>query len=160
MVKTTVDTLGWVIGIVIGTGLIEISPLKINPWTWICKPLRKALMEPIMDELKIVNDKVDKVQSDLDDHVRVSKEDRIQASRNRILRFNDEIIAGQEHTKEHFDDMLIVIDEYQDYCHNHPKFPNSRCLLAIENIQEAYKEKSHNNSFVTIERLVINTKEN
>lgn len=160
MIGTTIDTLVWVAGIIIGTGLIEISPLKINPWTWICKPLRKALMEPMMNELKIVNDKVDKVQNDLNEHIVVSKEDRMQAARNRILRFNDEIIAGQEHTKEHFDDILIVLDEYQAYCHDHPKFPNSRCLLAIENIQDVYREKSHENSFVKIERLVINKKEN
>lgn len=154
MLEQTIKDLIWIAGIIIGSGLLEISPLKINPWTWLFTPIRKALVGGLMEEIKKIDFKVEKVHKELEDHVKVSKEDRIQASRNRILRFSDEILVGQQHTKEHFDDMLIAIDEYLKYCNDHPDFPNSRCLLAIENIKETYKEKMKDNSFVKIERLV------
>ena len=133
-------------------------------WTFCSKTLKEiktAVIKPFID----VNDKLDAVQTSvneveekLDDHIKKSGEEDAINIRNRILRFSDEIIIGQEHTKEHYRDVLLTIDQYEKYCIDHPEFPNNRCLIAIENIKEEYKEKCRDNSFVTIERLtqVIN----
>lgn len=155
----SINTLFYVIGVIIGTGLIEISPLKINPWTWIMSPLRKALNQPIMDEVKAVNKKVGEVQAQLDEHIRVSEEGEALTSRNRILRFNDEILEGKQHSKEHYDNLLETIDEYETFCTAHPEFPNNKCLMAIENIKEEYKERLHNGSFTIIRRQMIKQEE-
>lgn len=159
MDKDILTTLSWVAGVIIGTGLIEISPIKINPWSWLLSPLRKALTAGIAEKVDNVDKKIDKVQQDLEDHVKESEIERAQSARTRILRFSDEIVLGQEHTKEHYDDILSSIDFYEKYCADHPEFPNNKCIMAIENIKAEYKEKLRNNAFVTVERLVINRKE-
>ena len=153
------ETLCWVIGVIVGTGLIEISPIKLNPWSWLLSPLRKAITGNIAEKVDKVDEKIDKVQKDLEDHVKESELENILNSRTRLLRFSDEIVLGQEHTKEHYDDILSLIDKYEKYCVDHPEFPNNKCIMAIENIKDGYKERLKNNSFVTIERLVINKKE-
>ena len=67
--------------------------------------------------------------------------------RTRIIRFNDELLAGANRTKEAFDDCLGDIDQYERFCRTHPDYPNNKCCLAIENIKREYKEKSESNSF-------------
>lgn len=67
--------------------------------------------------------------------------------RNRVLRFNDDLLSGKNRTKEAFDDCLNDIDQYERFCNLHPDYPNNKCVLAIENIKREYREKSENNSF-------------
>lgn len=55
-----------------------------------------------------------------------------------MLRFNDEVLQGVRHTKEHFDEVLEDIDEYECYCKAHPEYPNNKAVLAIENIRGIY----------------------
>ena len=61
-------------------------------------------------------------------------------SRRRILRFNDELLENQRHTKEYFDDILADCDVYEKYCAAHPEFPNNRTKLAEENIKRTYQK--------------------
>ena len=61
--------------------------------------------------------------------------------RYRIIRFNDEIFKnGERHTKEHFDQILIDIDEYEDYCNRVPEYKNNKAVLAIANIKQTYQK--------------------
>lgn len=46
--------------------------------------------------------------------------------RYRILRFNDEILHEQRHTKEHFDQILDDITRYEKYCDEHPEYENNK----------------------------------
>lgn len=60
--------------------------------------------------------------------------------RYRILRFDDEIRHGEKHSKEHFDQIIEDIDKYEDYCRDHPEFPNSKVVFAIRNIKNVYQK--------------------
>lgn len=60
--------------------------------------------------------------------------------RYRILRFDDEIRHGEKHSKEHFDQIIEDIDKYEDYCRDHPEFPNSKVVFAIGNIKNVYQK--------------------
>ena len=68
--------------------------------------------------------------------------------RYRILRFNDEILHGQRHTKEHFDQILEDITRYETYCDEHPKYENNKAVLAITNIKGVYRKCSDENTFL------------
>ena len=139
MSKEALDTLYWIGGIIIGSGLIEISPIKLNPWTWVLSPLRKALTGGLTAQIGEVQTQVNTLQQDLLKHIDESREEEVKNARQRILRFNDEIIQKQKHSKEHFDDILGDIDLYEDYCVDHPKFPNNRAVMAINHIKETYE---------------------
>lgn len=60
-------------------------------------------------------------------------------SREHILRFDDELINGVEHTKEYFRQELEDIDTYENYCKTHPKFKNSYTTEAAAHIRNTYE---------------------
>ena len=68
--------------------------------------------------------------------------------RYRILRFNDEIIQEVRHTKEHFDQILEDIDNYEKFCKENPDFPNNKAVLAIKNIKDVYDRCIEENDFL------------
>lgn len=59
-------------------------------------------------------------------------------ARTHILRFNDELINGVEHTQEYFRQQLQDIDTYEKYCDKHPDFKNTYATMAIDNIKDTY----------------------
>lgn len=67
--------------------------------------------------------------------------------RTRILRFSGEIRRGVHHDEEEFNDCLLTIDRYEEYCKKHPDYPNNKAVLAIENIKRVYRELLASNSF-------------
>ena len=70
------------------------------------------------------------------------KVDRNQAilARTHILRFDDELINGVEHSKEYFSQQLQDIDTYEAYCQAHPDFRNNYAVIASEHIKKVYAE--------------------
>lgn len=70
------------------------------------------------------------------------KVDRNQAilARTHILRFDDELINGVDHSKEYFCQQLQDIDTYEAYCKLHPDFRNNYATIASEHIKKVYAE--------------------
>ena len=64
-----------------------------------------------------------------------------------ILRFNDELIDDKHHTREHFIEILAIIDAYEDYCRSHPDYKNNRCICAVANIKRVYNERLQKHDF-------------
>ena len=105
----------------------------------------KAKQYPVWHQQSIdIRENLNELISNLD-----KKIDKLQCSsdqgmaytwRYRILRFDDEIRHGEKHSKEHFDQIIEDIDEYEDYCRDHPEFPNSKVVFAIRNIKNVYQK--------------------
>ena len=93
--------------------------------------------------------KIDAIQTDIDDlKAEIKKSDALQA-RRRILRFNDELLIGQMHSKEAFDDLLEDIDTYSSYCKLHINdFTNHKAGLAMEHIKDVYRKCEQEASFL------------
>lgn len=125
------------VGAVIVMSLVEISPIKINPWSWIGKVLNKDILC-----------KLEKVEKDVAEVKREVGESSAVTSRYRILRFDDEILHDVKHSKEHFDQILLDIDVYEKFCEEHPDFKNNLAVMAIEHIKEIYSKCSRENSFL------------
>lgn len=79
---------------------------------------------------------------------RMLAENEATTCRYRILRFNDEILHDQKHTKEHFDQILDDVTRYEKFCTEHPEYENNKAVLAIENIKRVYKKCSDENTFL------------
>ena len=60
-------------------------------------------------------------------------------ARTHILRFNDELINGVQHSQEYFRQQLQDIDTYESYCAKNPGFQNSYAVMAVDNIRSTYK---------------------
>lgn len=112
--------------------LIQISPIKINPWSWIAGLVHKFLFGKIDQKLDTIGQKVDKLEAQ-------QEEDKAIQARTHILRFADELYNGEQHSKEYFDDVLNDIDKYEKYCEEHPDFLNSKTAISTQRIKETYE---------------------
>ena len=117
--------------------LVEVSPIKINPWSWIGNMFNRGVIT-----------KMEKIEQDVADVKKEVAESSAVTSRYRILRFNDEILHEVKHTKEHFDQILLDIDVYDGFCEQHPDFKNNLAVMAIKNIKQVYQKCSKDNSFL------------
>lgn len=117
----------------VASTIIEISPIKLNPWSWIAKKIGRAINGEVLE-------KVDKLEKDIEDMRKVEDERDAKSARIRVLRFGDEIIHDVRHSKEHFDDILNDISEYDRYCDEHPDFKNDRMKLTAQLIKDTYRK--------------------
>ena len=137
--------------------LVQISPIKISPWSALGKffkrllgHLGRAANSDVLEKLDEVTlaqqeaqKKLDTLEVRLDEHIDADKH------RMEILRFNNELLRSIDHTKEEFIEALAEIDAYERFCNDHPDYPNNRAVLAIENIREKYKERLMKHDFFT-----------
>lgn len=107
--------------------IVQLAPIKVNPWSRIARSLGRAMNVELMDKLN---------------------ENEATDARYRILRFDDEIRHHVKHTEEHFNQILGDIDEYERYCRSHPGYKNSKAVLAIENSKRTYEKCRQENSFL------------
>ena len=98
----------------------------------------------ILEELDQVKDKQIKMEEKFD-------YERAAQARTRILIFNNEIMAGCNHTKDYFDDIIEnSIDVYEAYYNSpdHKNLKNGVAKAAIRNIHRVYDELIHTNGFL------------
>lgn len=77
--------------------------------------------------------------------------ERAAQARTRILIFNNEIMAGQNHTKDYFDDIIEnSIDVYEAYYNSpdHKNLKNGVARAAIRNIHRVYDDLIRTNGFL------------
>lgn len=86
----------------------------------------KKDLKGIKSAIEALSDKVDRNQAIL--------------ARTHILRFDDELINGIDHSKEYFSQQLQDIDTYEAYCKLHPDFKNNYAVIASEHIKKVYAE--------------------
>lgn len=133
--------------------LVEISPIKINPWSVLIKWIAKLLgIVDLKTEIVQVRDRMDELEKKID-QMKISEEEKEQlkealAARRRILRFNDELLLKIKHSKEMFNDILKDITDYDNYCRTHPDFVNQRAVFAEQNVGKAYKKCMEENDFL------------
>lgn len=133
--------LGGGLGLVTLLTLIQIAPIKIDPWSAIARGLGKAFNSEVLREISDTKTK-------LEDHIKVDDERAADQHRARILAFNTELLRGQRHTREDFIDILTEIDAYESYCKSHPEYKNSRCKHAVANIGRVYDELLRTGDFL------------
>lgn len=124
-----------------GSALIQISPIKLNPWTWVARKIGEAVNGPLIEQVKKLDAKVDKLEKN-------RGEENAENRRVRILRFSDEIQHGVLHSQEHFDQILLDITAYKKYCDAHKDFVNEKTVIATERIRSAYSKRLERNDFL------------
>lgn len=123
--KEILETGGGVLLIVLT--LVQIAPIKVNPWSVIAAALGRALNKDVIDLIE---------------------KGKAETARYRIIRFNDEIRHDVRHTEEHFTQIIEDIDTYENFCAEHPKFHNGKAVRSIANIRQIYDKCCEENSFL------------
>ena len=127
---------------------IQISPIKINPWTALARVLGRSINGELIQKIEGLENEIKDMRIENDKRNAINDERHATLNRTHILRFNDELLHQKEHTKEHFDQVLEDIDEYEDYCKEHPLYENNKAACAIHNIKCTYKHCMAKNSFL------------
>lgn len=128
-------------GLAILLTLLQIAPIKINPWTWLARTIGRAINGDVLKEVSSL--RADVKQNKADDD-----EQWVSLSRSHILRFGDELRRGVPHSKEHFDQILLDISKYEHYCENHPDYPNGKAIATITQIKNTYQKCLEENNFL------------
>lgn len=132
---------GFAVIVAILLSVIQISPIKINPWSAITKYIGRAINGELMTEIKGIKTAQEESNEE-------SAKQWAILARTHILRFDDELYNGVKHSKEYFVQQLADIDTYEEYCDNHPTFRNSCATVAIEHIRKVYAECLEKHKFI------------
>ena len=88
--------------------LIQIAPIKLNPWdrilTWLGNHMNADIVK-----------RVDVIEAKLDEHIRESSDERIRKVRADILDFGNACMNGRPHTKEEFEFVISECDQYEKH---------------------------------------------
>lgn len=91
---------------------------------------------------------LERIEGKLDAHIRADEEDNTKQCRTQFLIFADELSRGIHHSKEHFEAITELVDDYDRYCKAHPDFPNSKARAAEKLIKDTYQERVNKNDWL------------
>ena len=120
--------------------LIQIAPIKINPWdkilTWIGNHMNADIVK-----------RVDVIEGKLDEHIKDSAEERVRKVRADILDFANACMNGRKHTKEEFEFVISECDAYEKHIEK-LQIKNGVATAAIREIRRLYEKGISENSFL------------
>lgn len=103
--------------LIVFTGLIQIVPIKINPWSALFKWISKAItgdacskidgLTTKVDKIDGLVEKIDKIEAD----VTTNEKDRI---RWEILDFANSCRNGRKHTRDEYQHIIALNDKYRE----------------------------------------------
>ena len=120
--------------------IIQIAPIKINPWdkilTWLGYHMNADIVK-----------RVDVIEGKLDEHIKDSSEERIRKVRADILDFANACMNGRKHTKEEFEFVISECDAYEKHIEK-MQIKNGVATAAIREIRRLYEKGISENSFL------------
>ena len=127
--------------------LVQISPIKFDPWSAIARGIGRAFNKDVLDELKTVKDEQKVIKAELAEQKAEADKREADGWRADILRFNMELVKHTKHTREDYIEILDIIDKYEAYCDSHKEYENNRAVHAVANIKRCYDDRLKNNDF-------------
>lgn len=112
--------------------LLQIAPIKIDPWTWLFQRIGAAANGEILK-------KVDRLTREFENFKMEVQERQAVEARSRITLFADELLQGERHSKEAFEQVFSDITFYRRYCEKHRDFWNDITEASICSIKDTYK---------------------
>lgn len=128
--------------------LIQIVPIKLNPWSWLAKKIGETMNADVMKKLNQMENKLSYLEKRMEGHITMDDRRVADSHRARILHFNNELLRNIGHSREEFLETLAEIDSYEEYCDAHPEYPNNRATLAIKNIKSNYMKRQEEHDFL------------
>ena len=151
---TKEEILAWCIALGLPT-IIQLSPLKLNPWSmlgkalkWLWRAFCRSLNADVLDKLEQLETAEKSTRDTLEAHIKLDDEREADKVRSSILHFNNELLRDIPHTKEEFVEILAKIDWYNDFCETHKDYRNCRAVHAIANIERVYDDRMKKHDFL------------
>lgn len=125
------------LGVLAAAGIvIDMTPgIKVQPVRWLLGWVGKQLNRDMQSKL-------DSLAKDFEAH-------KVDSWRSEILDFANSCMNRRKHTKEEFDHIISVHDDYAKYVEE-KKIENGQVKLAYEYIAELYRHCCEKNSFLVV----------
>lgn len=151
-----------VVGAAVLALFIKIPKIELPVWKWILKGISDAMLSSIKEELKSLDAKITddqkqttqvaeqviQLQKNLKAHIEAQEEEVVARKRTDILKFADQLGIDHKFSEESWHEILICIDEYNEYCNTHPGYKNSRTASAQKRILTKYDEVSATHDYL------------
>ena len=134
--------------LILAMSIIEITPIKINPWSKIFSFIGKLLNKEILDKMAELQNEVSDLDKKMENLEYRFNEKSAVDSRARIIRFGDEVSHGINHSRDNFQMIMRDITQYDQFCKDHPEFINNMTRITSERIEEDYKERDRKGDFL------------
>jgi hypothetical protein len=142
------DNGGTVCGIlIILSMIIDVSPIKINPWKQIGKQLKEFFTGELKEEITSLKAEIKEVDAKLDKHIQENNEETARKWRHDILEFCNQELNHKRHTKEQWDDVLPSCAEYERFCERN-NIINEKATKAIKELNRRYEMHMANEDFL------------
>ena len=133
--------------------LVQIAPIKVNPWSWLfgkfgewaSKPLEERVKQ-IQEDMKAISGRVTEIEKRTEDR-------EVKKVRLHLYKFADDVVRGKLHSEEYYNEILDDISQYESYCNLHPDFENGKADVSIKIIKEGYEAYKRNGGFLTKEEI-------
>lgn len=120
---------------------IEISPLKLNPWTKIKNWFSRLITGDVVAKIDEVNKSLKQQKTEIDEIKKDLNDERAKTARYRIIRFDDEMTHGVEHSEDHKEQIMDDIATYEVFCTERPYIKNHKGQAAMKRITDRYVNK-------------------
>lgn len=144
--NTLLSTLGWVLlGLL--TAAEKLAPEGKKPWSALARAVGRELNRDMREHMDEIDKRLSALAEKLDAVQSFGEETRVCEARARILRFGDEMLRDQRHSKDSFDQIIMDINAYDVYCEEHPDFKNHVTGTTAHVIKEQYEDCMKKRSF-------------
>lgn len=130
-----------------GITLIEIVPIKINPWGALLKWIGNVINAEDRKQIKELTDKVDGLEQDVRESKREREEDKAKQMRWRILDFANSCMHGNKHTREAWNHTIAELRDYEDYIER-KDLSNGVIEETAVYLRTLYQENKRTNNFL------------
>lgn len=129
------------------SALIQITPIKINPWTALFKWIGNKVNEDLRNQIGGLNEKINNLSKDIDTLGKQRKEDEKDRIRWEMLDFANSCRNGCRHTKDEYLHIIELNDKYKKLL-KETNDKNGVFEVEYEYIKELYKERQEKNDFL------------
>ena len=137
-----------IIAVLVGlSALIQITPIKINPWTALFKWIGDKVNEDLRNQVGGLNEKINNLSKDIDTLGKQRKEDEKDRIRWEMLEFANSCRNGRRHTKDEYLHIIELNDKYKKLL-KETNDKNGVFEVEYDYIKELYKERQEKNDFL------------
>lgn len=101
-----------------------------------------------VDAKKGMRKTLEDIKAEMEKERSERERDSVENCRSRIVRFNDELLRGDRHSKSMFDTILLDCTRYENYCGKHADFQNGVATESIANIRRCYRKCEEEGDFL------------
>lgn len=140
--------------------IVQVAPIKINPWDFLLGWIGERFNSGINKRINEVNERVNRLEESIDKHIEKCDIDDWKRKRSDIVEFVNQGVNGARHTKESFENIIALCDEYEDYVKKNPNVHNGVINDSMYAIRIKYQEHLVKADFPEQELYIYKNKSN